>query len=323
MCGIRQAAVALLRPSQTKAGAFMTHPKIAELSDRAVIRLSGEDTRKLLQKLITVDFDDVSPTRAGYGALLTPQGKIMFDFFVAEQGGAYLFDCAGARKDELIKRLTFYRLRAKMDIEDISPDFKVMALWGGDVETLEPEAGAAAESQGGVLYRDPRVAETGMRAMVPRTVICAGQDVAEADYHAHRIAIGLADSMADLASGDLFPHEANFDQFHGVDFAKGCYVGQEVVSRMEHRGTGARKRIVPVIATEGTIEAGDVLSAGGKAIGEVLSSSGQQALALVRLDRAESALGQGDMIQTAAGYEVVLQQPAWAQYRVPGRSALA
>lgn len=322
MCDIRQAAVALPSPSQSKAGVFMIRPKIAELSDRAVIRLSGEDTRKLLQKLITVDFDDVSATRAGYGALLSPQGKIMFDFFLADVDGGYLVDCAGSRKDELIKRLTFYRLRAKMEIEDLSREFKVMAMWGGDVEALDPEAGAATAWQGGVLYRDPRVAEIGMRAMVPREVLIKGEDATEAEYHAHRIAIGLADSEADLASGDLFPHEANFDQFHGVDFAKGCYVGQEVVSRMEHRGTGARKRIVPIIVPDGVVAAGEALTAGGKAIGEVLSSTGQQALALVRLDRAESAFEQGHSIEAAGGL-VVLQQPSWANYQVPGRSEMA
>lgn len=319
----RQAVVALHCIFPSTAGISMSQAKIAELSDRAVLRLSGADTRKLLQRLITVDFDDVSPERAGYGALLSPQGKIMFDFFVAETGNGYLFDCAASKKDELVKRLIFYRLRAKMEIEDLSERFKVLAIWGGGDEGLGADAGAARAFDGGVLYRDPRVAEMGVRAMVPRDLVISGESVPEADYHAHRIAVGVADSDRDLASGDLFPHEANFDQFHGVDFAKGCYVGQEVVSRMEHRGTGARKRIVPILARGGSLTPGETLMAGDKAIGEVLSAGGVQALALVRLDRAESALGADEVLKTSNGVEVVLQQPSWARYLVPVRSELA
>ncbi|WP_137390023.1 YgfZ/GcvT domain-containing protein [Rhodoligotrophos defluvii] len=303
----------------------MTSAKLTELTDRAVIRLSGGDTRKLLQKLLTVDFDDVSPERAGYGALLTPQGKIMFDFFVAQVGDAYLFDCAAAQKDDLIKRLIFYRLRAQMEITNISADHKVLAVWDGQVPGIGGEAGACMTREGGVLFRDPRVAEAGFRAILPRGATLSGLDATpatEADYHAFRIGCGLADTMADLGSGELFPHEANFDQFHGVDFAKGCYVGQEVVSRMEHRGTGARKRIVPVRAKDGVLATGDQITADGKAIGQVLSSAGQVALALVRLDRAEDASAKGIRIEVD-GRPIQLIKPAWATFAVPTASIAA
>jgi len=297
----------------------MTQPKLTELTDRTIIRLSGADARKLLQKLLTVDFDDVSRERAGYGALLTPQGKILFDFFVVEDEEGYLFDCAGLQKEDLVKRLMFYRLRADLKIEDVGADYRVWAAWDGDVAGVGQEAGASVARDGGVWFRDPRVAEAGFRAILPRDATPDGAAASAQDYHAFRIGFGLADTMADLGSAELFPHEANFDQFHGVDFAKGCYVGQEVVSRMEHRGTGARKRIVPVRIRGGVLENGAQIAAGGKGIGEVLSSAGEVALALVRLDRAEDAATNGNAL-LVEDKPVELVQPRWAKFTVPQTS---
>ena len=207
------------------------------LPSRAVLRIGGADARKFLQGLVTNDIDKAQGGAAVHTGLLSPQGKILFDFFAVPDGDGFLIDVAEDKAAELMKRLGFYRLRAAVEIA-AAPSLAVAAAWGGPPRLPE----------GAIAYADPRLPELGFRLLVPKATNAADlgcEPSGEVDYHALRIRLGVPEGGRDYAFGDAFPHEALFDQLNGVDFAKGCYVGQEVVSRMEHRGT-ARKRIVPV-----------------------------------------------------------------------------
>jgi folate-binding protein YgfZ len=279
----------------------------APLVSRTALSMTGEDTHGFLNNLITVNMEKVDQTGVGYGGLLTPQGKILFDFFVMPQEGGYLFECAASQKDELIKRLTFYKLRAKIEINDLSTSHTVIAIWGDGVP----------ENAG---FTDPRTPEAGARLIGPA---CDSEDAfgaskaSENAYHAHRIALGLADSDSDIGSGEVFPHEANFDQFGGVDFTKGCYVGQEVVSRMEHRAT-ARKRMVPFTFDGPAPAIGTPVTGNGKAIGTLSSVSSDHGLALLRLDRVKETYDSGGEL-TADGTNITPYKPDWAGFDMPER----
>ncbi|RME94735.1 MAG: folate-binding protein, partial [Alphaproteobacteria bacterium] len=276
----------------------MSACKTAELSSRAVICVRGADATDFLQNLVTNDVTRVQGGGAVHAGLLSPQGKILFDFLLTAAGDdGFLLDVRAEAADDLIKRLTFYRLRAKVELEK-PPGRKVFALWDGEGEAAE----------GAVMFQDPRYAPLGSRLITghdgapPRGCeLCA-----EAAYHAHRIACGVPEGGMDYAYGECFPHEADFDQLAGVDFSKGCYIGQEVVSRMQHRGT-ARKRIVPVIG-ESELSAGTPVTAEDSSIGTLGSTAGRHGLAMVRLDRAEAALSQGRVIR-AGDVPIRLLQP--------------
>lgn len=259
------------------------------LPGRAVISVTGPEAGHFLHNLLTADIDHLGEGQAAYAALLTPQGKILFDMIVLKAGEGYLIDCAASQRADLLKRLSMYRLRSKVEIagrDDLAVGVSPGEIAGG--------------------YRDPRAPGIGWRSM--------GAAAGEAQgYDAARIAAGLADSTADLGSNEIFPHEANLDQLGGVSFRRGCYVGQEVVSRMEHRGL-ARSRILPVMIEGPVPPKGTDIRAGDKQVGTLLSSSGQSALALIRLDR----LAEATVPLLADGARVTVQKPAWAKYDVPG-----
>jgi folate-binding protein YgfZ len=265
-------------------------PATGQLGDRAVIMVAGAEAKKFLQGLVTTDVDGLAPDRSVYGALLTPQGKILFDLFIHDGDQGYFVDCAAGRRDELIGKLKFYRLRAKIEIA-ARDDLAVQV--------------------GTVGVPDPRVATMGARFIAPPGAAC---DMTA--YGARRIALGLADSVADLGSGEFYPHEANLDQLNGVSFTKGCYVGQEVVSRMEHRGS-ARSRILPVECQGPALAKGSEIVGGDRPLGTMLSSVGRKALAILRLDRLKEALDAGQR-PMAGGQALEVIKPAWARYDVPG-----
>jgi tRNA-modifying protein YgfZ len=226
-----------VRPCKRDRSRLM-HKKAAMLEDRGVISVSGEDATSFLQGLLTNDVERLAPSEARYAALLTPQGKILFDMIVVRAPGeqpAYLIDCTAAQGADLAKRLGFYKLRAKVTVADVSADRAVAAFWGADPEPV-------AE---GLIYADPREPRLGWRAILPRPIAAAIGSEHLAEYEGLRISAGAPKGGLDFAYADAFPHDANFDLLHGVDFEKGCYVGQEVVSRMKHRGT-ARKRVARV-----------------------------------------------------------------------------
>lgn len=277
-------------------------PTLALLPSRAVIALSGEETTEFLNGLITANIEDVDAGTPSYGALLTPQGKILFDFFILRDGERYLVDCSALQKHDLIKRLTFYKLRAKVDIADCSGELAVAAAWDG------------AELPG-LSYADPRSPAAGQRTIAPVEALSGLPDAGEDAYAAHRIALGLADSDQDIGSGELFPHEANFDQINGVHFTKGCYVGQEVVSRMRHKAK-VRKRIVIAHGNSGDLASGTEITTDGKVSGTVLSTRGPEGLALIRLDRLEDAYAGGGAIN-AGNNPVSFSKPEWANFDMP------
>jgi folate-binding protein YgfZ len=283
------------------------------LPSRAVLRVGGSDARKFLQGLITNDIDKAQGGAAVHAGLLSPQGKILFDFFAVPAGDGLLIDVAEDKAGELMKRLGFYRLRAAVEIA-AAPSLAVAAAWGGPPRLPE----------GAIVYADPRLPELGFRLLVPKATNAADlgcEASSEVDYHAWRIGLGVPEGGHDYAFGDAFPHEALFDQLNGVDFAKGCYVGQEVVSRMEHRGT-ARKRIVPIEGASALPAPGTSIEADGMPIGTLGSLSGAAGLALIRLDRAEEALAQAKAL-TVGGVKIALRRPAFARFAVPGAEALA
>lgn len=280
--------------------------KIAPLVDRGVVRVAGPDALTLLQGLVTQDLDLLQSQPAAFTGLLSPQGKILFDFFVVRHGDHLLLDVPREKRAELIKRLTLYRLRAKVTFE-AADDMAVEALWGGDVPAAPP---------GGVVFADPRLPALGARAIVPAAVAtvwaaATAMPVAVAQWHAHRVVLGVPEGGHDFAYGDAFPHEADMDQLAGVSFSKGCYVGQEVVSRMQHRGT-ARKRFVQVTGA-GALAAGTPITAGTASIGAITSVEGRRGLALVRLDRAAEAKTKGEPLE-AAGIALEIAKPAWATF---------
>jgi folate-binding protein YgfZ len=262
-------------------------PSVA-LGNRSVLRVAGIEARSFLQGLVTCDVEVVRPGMPGFGALLAPQGKIIVDFFLHENDGGFLLDCAADLAADLLKRLKLYRLRAKLEIEDVSATWRAGAAWGD-----------AERPDGAVGGPDPRSSAMGLRFVVPAASPPVQDDIA---YLGHRISCGVPEGGADFAYGDTFPHEANMDLLHGVDFRKGCYVGQEVVSRVEHRGM-ARKRILKVSYAQAAAPQGTPILAEDLEIGSAGSSFGLQGLALVRVDRLADAKATGAPI-TAAGHPV-------------------
>jgi tRNA-modifying protein YgfZ len=281
---------------------------LALLRDRGLVRVAGPDARKLLNGLVTNDLDKLDAQSAIHAGLLTPQGKILFDFFVVKAGGdALLLDIARASAEALIKRLTMYKLRAAVTIEAAPADLVVGAMWGD----------AARVPAGVIAYPDPRLAAMGQRFIAPagRVSEIPASQADDAAYHAHRIMLGVPEGGLDYAFADAFPHEALFDQLHGVDFDKGCYVGQEVVSRMEHRGT-ARNRIVTVEAVS-NLTAAAAVTAGDASLGHVGSVAGHAGLALIRLDRAHEATQKGHAI-VSGDVALKLRKPDWATFDMTG-----
>ena len=273
------------------------HKKAAMLEDRGVVSVTGADATGFLQGLLTNDVERLEPGQARYAALLTPQGKILFDMIVVRGPGeepSYLIDCAGVQAAGLARRLGFYKLRAKVAIADVSADRAVAAFWGDEPPSVDE----------GLLYADPRDPRLGWRAILPRPIAAAVGSERVGEYEGLRIAVGAPKGGLDFAYADAFPHDANLDLLHGVDFDKGCYVGQEVVSRMKHRGT-ARKRIARVKLAGPAPAPGTPVLDRELAVGALGSSSGREALALIRLDRAEEAKAAGRTL-SAGGVDLAL-----------------
>lgn len=285
----------------------MSHCHASLLPSRAVLAIGGADARKFLQGLITNDIGKAQGSHAIHAGLLSPQGKVLFDFFLVADGDRFLVDVARDKADELAKRLGFYRLRAEVEIGE-ETSRAVAAAWGGNPN----------QAGGAIVYADPRLPALGYRAVLAKGGALAElgcTPATEEDYHAFRIGQGVPEGGRDYGFGDTFPHEALFDQLNGVDFTKGCFVGQEVVSRMEHRGT-ARKRIVPVEGEAALPAPGTSIEAEGVPIGSLGSVSGTSGLALVRLDRVEEALAQRQAL-TAGGITIALRRPPFAGFAVP------
>lgn len=291
--------------------------QVALLPDRGVVKVAGDDARGFLNGLVTNDMGKVAPGKPRFAALLTPQGKIIIDFIVAEapinDGGGFFLDCPRALASTLVEKLNFYKLRAKVICEDLSSVLGVMAIWDG-----------IAESDYGLSYPDPRLPALGSRIMLPPHLAeeaaadLGGMPVSADAYEAHRIALGVPRGGLDFIYGDTFSHEADMDQLNGVDFGKGCYIGQEVVSRVEHRAS-ARSRVVPIVYDEFAPSSGLPVMAGDRQIGTLGSTAKGHGLALMRLDRIGDALAAGATIE-AGGIAIRAVKPAWAKFAWPGEA---
>ena len=305
--------------------------KSALLPDRGVVKVAGDDARKFLHGLVTADVLDLKPGEARFCALLTPQGKIIVDFLLTEasaaSGGGFFLDVERAHVAALVAKLNLYKLRAKVIAEDLSEVLGVLAAWNGNSHPRSLRRANEAADDIGLGYEDPRLAALGLRVMLPphraaAVATALGAERVDASaYEAHRIALGIPRGGLDYGYGDAFPHEADMDQLGGVDFHKGCYVGQEVVSRMEHRGT-ARTRAVPVRYDGGPPEHGAQIVAGDRALGTMGSAAAGHGIALLRLDRVADALSGGEAL-TAGGVPIQPIKPEWARFAFPGESKTA
>jgi tRNA-modifying protein YgfZ len=272
------------------------------LADRGVIEMAGPDAAGFIQRLVTNSVLNIPKGEARYAALLTPQGKLMFDFFVVPlppgPEAGYFIDCLKEHIGDLVKRLDAYKMRAKVTFEDKSEGLGVAAVFGGEVP-----AGVD-----GAVYRDTRAPEMGQRVIAPRDVLARLQNVSEAAYEVHRIKQGVPKGGIDFAYGDTFVHDANLDLLNGVDFKKGCYVGQEVVSRVQYRQS-ARKRVVKIHFDGEAPAQGTQILAGEAAIGRVGSTADREGLAMVRLDRLEEARAAGAVIKAGDATVDVTHSP--------------
>ena len=272
----------------------------AYLQNRRFIRISGQEGEHFLQNLITTDIASLPPGEARPGALLTPQGKILFDFMVWRDGDAFVLETASDQMEALIRRLTMYKLRAAVEISAMD-EHGATLIWGDAASVAGPE--------------DVRFSKAGIRL-----VRLAGQvetDAPEGDYDLLRVEAGIAASGADFDLQDAFPHDVLMDLNGGLSFRKGCYVGQEVVSRMQHRGT-ARRRLVRIEAEAPLPPTGTEITAAGKPVGRLGTVRDRQALAIVRTDRVGAAVAAG--IPLLAG-EVTLTAslPDWSGLAFPAQ----
>ncbi|WP_342162236.1 folate-binding protein [Methylobacterium sp. SD21] len=274
---------------------------IALLPDRALVTVTGPEATSLLQGVLTCNVETLSEGEARLGALLTPQGKILFDFLISRLPDGFRLDVATDKAADLAKRLGLYKLRAQVEIA-ADPTVAVAAAWAGATTTAETATVA-----------DNRHPDLGQRLYAAEGAFSA--DASEDDYHAHRIGLAVPEGGRDYAYGDAFPHEALMDQLGGVDFRKGCYVGQEVVSRMQHRGT-ARTRLLAAEFAEGAPAPGSEIQAGQKVLGRTGSVAGSRGLALVRLDRLGDALAAGEILR-ADGKRLAVGRPGYATFAMP------
>lgn len=292
----------------------MTSLRFARLASRGVLRVSGGDAREFLQGLISNDVDKATAEHAVYAAFLTPQGKYLFDFFVAEIGGALHLDCEAARLDEFLKRLKIYKLRADVELADVSDEMGVYAAFGDGAAAaldLAGEAGLAGTFADGAAFVDPRLADAGARVLAPgdeaeAALAAAGFAAAsEDDYDAHRLALGLPDGSRDMEVDKAILLESGFEELNGVDWDKGCYLGQELTARTRYRGL-VKKRLLPV-TVEGPLPApGTEVTLAGRNAGEVRSGRGGRAIALLRLD----AVASGEALE-AGEARLTPAPPAW------------
>ena len=271
----------------------------AFLPDRAFVRIAGPDAEHFLQNLITTDLSALADNELRPGALLTPQGKIFFDFLISRDGDSFLVDIRADQTDAFVRRMTMYKLRAPVTIET-QAETGATVSWGGTGSGAADQRFALAGSD---VRRQPgHVDDAGDRE----------------GYDALRILHGVPESGLDYALQDAFPHDILFDKSGGVSFRKGCYVGQEVVSRMQHRAT-ARRRVVIVSADTALPASGTEITIGGKQIGALGTVAGSRGLAIVRIDKAGEAMNADEPI-LAGEVPVTLALPAWSGLSFPDAS---
>lgn len=298
----------------------MTKTPYVLLEERGVLAVSGEDTISFLQGLVSNDVTKVAEDRAIHAALLTPQGKYLHDFFILRHGERLLLDCEAARLPDLMKRLKIYKLRAKCTLEDCSDAYTAAAVPGATASTLglTDQPGTARALDGGVIYMDPRLSNLGARALLPsetaeETLTGLGLAPSGRDtYDQVRVGLGVPDGTRDLVVEKSILLESGFDELNGVDWDKGCYMGQELTARTKYRGL-IKKRLMPVTIDGPAPEAGTPVMIGETEAGEMRSVAGNLGLALLRLERIEKAREEGTPLK--AGDAVLTpNKPDWATF---------
>jgi len=298
----------------------MTDACYALLEDRGVLEIGGTDRREFLQGLISNDTRKLSPSRALYAAFLTPQGKYLHDFFLAEVGEAIYLDGERARLSDLQRRLSLYKLRAKITLADISDRFVAAVAFGQDAVArlgLSGERGTAKPFANGIAYVDPRLDALGVRLIVPRSGATEALEAAgftRTDPEAYdrvRLAQGVADGSRDLVIEKTILLEAGFDELNGVDWEKGCYIGQELTARTKYRGL-IKKRLLPVTVDGPLPEPGTMIKLGDNEAGEMRSGRGDHGLALLRLDAVDEAAKTGAAL-VAGGARITPMKPGWVK----------
>ncbi len=282
-----------------------------KLSDRGLVRIKGPDAPTLLQNTLTCNVENLGAHEACAGALLSPQGKVLFTFILICVGrNAYLIDLNSDDVSGFVQRMQLYKLRSKLEITTVSPAWTVHHLWGDDGETLERDAAA-------ITVPDPRLHDLGWRIYQEGAPSCPG-DGPLAAYHTHRIALGVPEQGYDFRQGEQFAHDVALDTLNGIDNTKGCYVGQEVVSRVHHRGR-ARRRPVRVTGAFSAASAGEPICAGDRCLGILTSAISGQGIALLRLDHVQRAVANNETLHIKAE-PVVITLPSWANYDWPQAS---
>jgi folate-binding protein YgfZ len=285
---------------------------------RGLLAIAGEDKVSFLQGLVSNDVAKAGPAKALYSAFLTPQGRYLHDFFLAEAGGSFYLDCEAARRDDLKRRLSLYKLRSKVTIADATASHAVALLFGGDALArlgLGSEPGLAKPFAGGVVYVDPRLPALGARAVLPRegaaaTIEAAGFAAGDATaYDKLRLSLGVPDGSRDLPVEKAILLENGFDELHAIDWDKGCYLGQELTARTRYRGL-VRKRLLPVTIEGPTPAPGTPVMLGDKEAGEMRSALDGIGLALLRLEHVE---GEAAAALRAGEAKLTARKPDWVR----------
>jgi len=298
-CGLRNEG------AKGKDEAMTTAAETVNLSNRALVHITGDEAEKFLQAVITTDLDKLGADDLKPGALLAPQGKILFDFLVSRIDGGLRFDLPASIAADFIKRITLYRLRAKAEIKQL-PESLVSVSWQTESHS----------SQSDSIKRDSRFpAELNVYRIYGQTDGATD----ESAWTKLRAEYGIAEGETDFAYSDVFPHDVNFDQTGGVSFPKGCFIGQEVVSRMQHRGT-ARRRVLVARSEAPLPPMGTPLTVDGREIGTMGSSADMVGIALVRIDRVKDAMDAGNVI-LAGETPVTLTLPPHVRFGFPEAEA--
>ena len=296
-------------------------PTYVFLKDRGTLAIDGPEARTFLQGVISNDIEKATPTQAIYAALLTAQGKYLHDFFIVEHEGALLIDCEEARRADLFRRLSMYKLRADATLSDQSEQFTTVALFGDGIAELcdlAGQPGTAHSFHDGIAFIDPRHPDMGIRSILPQgtaeqtvnnlnVTACTLQN-----YDAQRLALGLPDSSRDMIIEKSILLENGFDELHGVDWDKGCYIGQELTARTKHRGL-IKKRLIPVSIEGSPPEAGTIIRWDKKDAGEMRSSIDGMGLALLRLQYLEKAKQAGKPF-VVGDAKLTPHVPDWAEF---------
>ena len=300
----------------------MPSPSYALLDSRTALRVGGGDARTFLQGMISNDVERAGPTAALYSAFLTPQGKYLHDFFLAELDGELVLDCEAGRLDDLAGRLKRFKLRADVTLEPLADRYRIAVIMGDGAAAAfglpADAAGRATPVAGGVVYVDPRLAAAGLRAVLPADGAAAaleekGCAAATADdYDRLRTDLGLPDGSRDLVVEKSVLMESGFDELNGVDWQKGCYVGQELTARTKYRGL-TKKRLMPVAIEGPAPAAGTPIFHDEREAGEMRSAVGDRGLALIRLDAFRRFTADGGAM-TADGARLTPHKPDWAAY---------